>query len=216
MRLLIYDCETTGLPKSRSVHDTTKWPYIVQLSWLVYDTSYNRVESMNDYIVKLPPGYGISEESSKIHKITTDIMLKKGTNIKTVLAKFMKDVKDSHMLVAHNDEFDSKVIHVEQIRNKYSLKDMLNAVRKVKYCTMKHGTTLCNIEHINKFTKKKELKYPKLSELHHTLFNTVPNNLHNSLIDILVCFRCFGKLYFDIDYLEYNTEIKKLWDKFTV
>lgn len=33
------------------------------------------------------------------------------------------------------------------------------------------------------------------------------------MVDILVC---FGKLYFDIDYLEYNTEIKKLWDKFTV
>ena len=79
---------------------------------------------------------------------------------------------------------------------------------------MKHGTTLCNIERINKFTKKKELKYPKLSELHHKLFNTVPNNLHNSLIDILVCFRCFGKLYFDIDYLNSDTKIKKLWETY--
>lgn len=214
MKLLIYDCETTGLPKSRSIHDTSKWPYIVQLSWMVYDTSYNKIESVNDYIIKLPPGLGISEESSKIHKITTEIMLKKGTNIKTVLNKFIKDVKTSYMLIAHNDEFDSKVIHVEQIRNSYHSKDFLRSARKIKYCTMKHGTTLCNIERINKFTKKKELKYPKLSELHHKLFNSVPNNLHNSLIDILVCFRCFGKLYFDIDYLNSNTKIKKLWETY--
>ena len=213
MKLLIYDCETTGLPKSRSIYDTTRWPYIVQLSWMVYDTSYNKVISVNDYIVKLPAGFGISEESSKIHNITTEIMQKKGINIITVLNKFMKDVQEANMLIAHNDEFDSKVIQVEQIRNNYNSKQRFNAVRKNKYCTMKNGTALCNIERINKFTKKKELKYPKLSELHYKLFNDVPNNLHNSLIDILVCFRCFGKLYFDIDYLEYNNDIRNLWEK---
>ena len=216
MKLLIYDCETTGLPYSRFVSDTKRWPYIIQLSWMVYDTTDNKIVSIDDHIIHLPKGLGVSTESSDIHGITTAIMLEKGTQIKPVLAKFMDDARKSHMLIAHNDGFDSKVIQVEQIRNGYEKRNMINALRKVKYCTMKHGTNVCNIVTINKYSNKKQLKYPKLSELHGKLFNSLPNNLHNSMVDILVCFRCFGKLYFDIDYLEYNTEIKKLWDKFTV
>lgn len=37
-------------------------------------------------------------------------------------------------------------------------------------------------------------KFPKLSELHEHLFGYIPENLHNSLIDVLVCLRCFLKL----------------------
>ena len=38
-------------------------------------------------------------------------------------------------------------------------------------------------------------------ELHKHLFRSVPNNLHNSLVDIFVCLRCFHKLYYDTDLL---------------
>jgi DNA polymerase-3 subunit epsilon len=216
MKVLIYDCETTGLPSSRVVSKTWLWPNIVQLSWMVYDTACNKIVNIEDHVILLPKGFGISTESSDIHGITTAIMLEKGTHLRPVIDKFMDDARKSHMLIAHNDEFDSKVIQVEQIRHRYNKRNMINALRKIKYCTMKNGTNVCNIENINRYTNKKQLKYPKLSELHGKLFNSIPNNLHNSMVDILVCFRCFGKLYFDIDYLEYNTEIKKLWDKFTV
>ena len=37
-------------------------------------------------------------------------------------------------------------------------------------------------------------KFPKLSELHQKLFGTVPEHLHNSLVDVLVCLRCFLKI----------------------
>lgn len=37
-------------------------------------------------------------------------------------------------------------------------------------------------------------KFPRLSELHETLFGNTPENLHNSLIDVLVCMRCFMKI----------------------
>lgn len=37
-------------------------------------------------------------------------------------------------------------------------------------------------------------KFPKLSELHEHLFGYVPDNLHNSLVDVLVCLRCFLKI----------------------
>ena len=39
MKLLVFDTETTGLPESRttSILETSKWPHIVQLSWILYD-----------------------------------------------------------------------------------------------------------------------------------------------------------------------------------
>ena len=38
MNILIFDTETTGLPeKDATVFQHTKWPYIVQLSYVLYN-----------------------------------------------------------------------------------------------------------------------------------------------------------------------------------
>ena len=34
-------------------------------------------------------------------------------------------------------------------------------------------------------------KYPKLSELHKHLFNTMPNGLHDAMADVLICLRAY-------------------------
>jgi DNA polymerase III epsilon subunit-like protein len=38
-------------------------------------------------------------------------------------------------------------------------------------------------------------KWPTLLEFHQHLFNSVPENLHNSIVDVLVCLRCFLKSF---------------------
>ena len=38
-------------------------------------------------------------------------------------------------------------------------------------------------------------KWPTLLEFHKHLFNTIPENLHNSIVDVLVCLRCYLKSY---------------------
>ena len=42
-------------------------------------------------------------------------------------------------------------------------------------------------------------KPPKLMELHQELFETVPNNLHNSMIDVFVTFRCLHQMIYERD-----------------
>lgn len=69
------------------------------------------------------------------------------------------------------------------------------------YCTLQESIKFCNIQSINKFGKP-YLKYPKLIELHQKLFDSSPNNLHNSFNDILVTLRCYMKLNHDLDLLE--------------
>ena len=47
--------------------------------------------------------------------------------------------------------------------------------------------------------------HSRLEMLHEKLFKETPNNLHNSLIDVYVCFRCFYKLYYNKDLLKMDT-----------
>ena len=51
----------------------------------------------------------------------------------------------------------------------------------------------------SKFYNGMYQKPPKLVELHQELFKSVPKNLHNSLIDVFVCFRCFHEMVYEKD-----------------
>jgi DNA polymerase III epsilon subunit-like protein len=181
MSVIIFDVETTGLPKKRNIPftDFDNWPHIVQLSWIVYKDRY--IESINDHIIKIDND--IPEDSIKIHGITNE-MMRTGENIVDVLMKFKQDLSHSKMIVAHNIEFDTSIISVELLRN--NLRNVMYFYRGVKYCTMHK-------------TRKMFKRWPKLSKLHEKLFDKTPENLHNSLIDVYVCFRCFCKYEYGYD-----------------
>src|SRR6056300_1288070 len=68
---LIFDTETTGLPKSYKapLSDSANWPRVVQLAWQLHDASGAVVEHY-DYLVK-PEGFTIPFESERIHGIST-------------------------------------------------------------------------------------------------------------------------------------------------
>ena len=81
MKILVFDTETTGLlPRNLVVEkeDLNKLPYIVQLSFIIYDDINNKLLTTYDSIVKMPYGINISEESSNIHGITDSISKKAG------------------------------------------------------------------------------------------------------------------------------------------
>ena len=76
MRILVFDTETTGLPKEKnpSIYETQKWPFIIQLSYVVYDSELNEVVVLvNDYI-NILFDIQISKESQQVHKITREML----------------------------------------------------------------------------------------------------------------------------------------------
>ena len=191
MKFLVFDVETTGLPKRRKadVTELDNWPYIVQMSWVTYDALDMNITEIHDYIVKLPDDMSIPQESTNVHGITNEIMREKGEDIHIVLKKFERCMRESDLIVAHNISFDKTVIGAESIRNfEYNIFD---TYRGDEYCTMKKSRMICN-------------GWGKLVVLHKKLFGTEPGNLHNSLNDVYVCFRCFLKLYFNKDALVDN------------
>jgi DNA polymerase III epsilon subunit-like protein len=212
MKVLIFDVETTGLPeRGASLKNLTKYPYIVQFSWMIYDASQNRVDGVNDHIVKIPEHITIPIEASNVHGISNDKMRSEGKDINLVLDIFTKDMLDSHVIVAHNLSFDKTIVQAEYLRNKRI--NWLGRHRKMEYCTMRRSLNICNIYKKNMYTGEKTKKYPKLMELHHYWFKTVPNNLHNSLIDIFVCFRCYHQMEYNYDIMDKHKELSNYYNQ---
>ena len=211
MKVLVFDTETTGLPEVKYVTPETvdKWPYIVQFSYIIYDTDLNDIVETKNHIIKLAQGIEIPEYSTRIHGITNKISQNSGTSIQEVLRQFFYTLGNVDLLVGHNISFDINMLKVELIRsinedtnyrNVRRFKNDLYFIRTFKnvYCTLQSSIELCNIEATNK-NGEKYLKYPNLTELHQKLFDSIPNNLHNSYNDILITLRCFINLKYGVD-----------------
>ena len=217
MKILVFDTETTGLPTERNAAliATHKWPYIVQLSYLIYDTEKNEILETVDNIIKLPYGYKLSQESQNIHRITNEMVQEKGVYIEEELIKFNEKLLEVDLIVAHNITFDKNMIIVECIRNKIINNFTNNGLKKSEFCTMLNSIELCKI--VRHYKNGNEYyKYPKLMELHEYLFNTIPDGLHNSMVDILVCLRCYIKMTFDIDLSLCSKSYNLVNDKYSI
>jgi DNA polymerase-3 subunit epsilon len=194
MKVLVFDTETTGLPKEKnaSIYQTELFPHIVQLSYILYDTDTNEPMIIVDNIIKIDETVELPEESVAIHKITRQMTRTKGIHIKSALARFNYFLNMADIAIAHNIKFDKKVIMVECIRNKIA-----HCFKNIKeYCTCMNGIEICKIPKVND-KGETYFKYPRLSELHQKLFNYVPDGTHNALIDVLLCLRCYV-------YINYN------------
>ena len=125
------------------------------------------------------------------------------------MKEYIKMVNSSDIIVAHNLEFDYNIMKVALIRN--NMAHLLNEM-VVKFCTMDNTKTLCNIKAISR-KGKEYIKWPSLVELHIKLFDSEPDNLHNSLIDVFVCFRCYYKIRYNKDMFDPETN-KTFYDEY--
>ena len=181
---LFFDIETTGLPGARnaSIKDIDNWPRIVQLACLQYDNNQNLVSEEN-HIIK-PEGFTIPRDAVRVHGITTERALKLGINLETTLQKFAELISESEIIIAHNIDFDAKIIGAEFLRAG------INTVlfNKQRFCTMKTTTELCKIDGPYGY------KWPKLSELYYHLFKNKIEDTHDAAVDVKACVECFFEL----------------------
>jgi DNA polymerase III epsilon subunit-like protein len=193
MKVLVFDTETTGLPTERnaSIMDTEKWPYILQLSYVVYDTVKKSIIKQVDDIINIGEKT-ISPGSIAIHGITPEISREKGVSIIGALNKFNTELNRADVVVGHNLSFDKRMVMVECIRNNAWQQFTVKKVKKPEYCTMQKSTELCALEVTNE-KGETYFKFPTLTQLYARLFpgKNLPKNLHNALIDVLICLRCY-------------------------
>lgn len=184
MYYLVFDTETTGLPKNYKapLEDFENWPRLVQIAWQFYDGDGNLWEE-ESLIIK-PEGFLIPEEVAKIHRVSQERALEEGIPLLEALNKFSEAISRAHFLVGHNIEFDNNIVGSEFLRNKR--KNHLLEAQKI--CTMKLGVNLCRLPGRSGF------KWPNLAELHQFLFQESFSDAHDALIDVQACARCFFEM----------------------
>ena len=202
-----------------------KYPYILQLSFVVFDLETKTItEKFNEYI-RVDDTVEISDRITEINGINRTICKEKGISIVQALDRFYDAYSNVDYVVAHNIAFDKKVMEIELQRNFSKLSHILsrsvfmfndtynsrNGINLV--CSMELSKKYCNILIERESTynrpdnrepqpiKYKMLKSPRLEELHYKLFGYKPDNLHNSLVDTMVCLKCYLKIQFEIDFV---------------
>lgn len=218
MIVLCFDTETTGLPEGRntSIYETNKWPYIVQLSFMMYDTEKKEMVQEYDEIIRIGDNVELTPKSVEIHGITREIIEKRGISITEALYAFKCALKLSDCSIGHNMSFDKRLLIVESIRNKGfdASDDSVVQLRFGKeYCTMLNSVDVCKIK---MFRKDGSIyyKYPTLLELHKHLFQIKPHNAHNSKVDVLICLRCYCKLVFNYDLSRESRQFRRMYREF--
>jgi len=183
---LFFDTETTGLPKdwNAPVEKVENWPRLVQLAWLLYDEDENMIDK-KEYIIK-PEGFTIPSEAASVHGITTEIARKKGGNLREILCEFADAITGSEYLVAHNMNFDEKIVGAEFLRG--GIANVL--FEKERLCTLLSSIDFCRIPSQN----GAGCKWPRLSELHIKLFGKDFEDAHDASVDTSACARCFFEL----------------------
>ena len=213
--IIIFDVETTGLlPKNneyiRPLHSVNlyDYPYITQISFIVYDSETKVIRTAYNTYIKIPEEVEISALITNLTGVTREIC-DQGVMISEALLTFYNTYVCCDQIVAHNMEFDSTMIRVELERNYKNLiktcpfimgmRNFSNKLNPRMTCTMRHTIDLCGLQ--RKSTRGLYKKFPKLQELYLQLFcdndenaANVPKNLHNSLMDTLVCLRCYLEL----------------------
>lgn len=212
-KILVFDTETTGLPKYRnaSIFRTDDWPYVVQLSFLLYDAAQNEVLQSGDFIVRPPDGVTIEPGAAAVHGITDDKCRREGVSMSKAMLDFNEAGMQADVFVAHNIMFDKRQLMVEALRLKMGHPFGSKGDWKPDFCTMKETTDMCRIAVKSERTGEMYYKYPKLAELHKHLFGYTPGGLHDSMADILICLRCYMTLQYKRDVVYDNRPIAAMW-----
>jgi len=184
---LIFDTETTGLPKrwKAPITDVDNWPRCIQIAWQLHDEFGNLVEQQ-DYLIQ-PNGFNIPYDAEQIHGISTLLAQEKGKPLNEVLTLFNEALEKSTFVVGQNLKFDLNIMGCEFYRE--GIETPLLDISVLDTCTEKTAS-LCQIPggRYGKF------KLPTLTELHQKLFNQPFGEAHNATADVEATTRCFLEL----------------------
>ena len=184
---LIFDTETTGLPKSWNapITNTDNWPRCIQIAWQLHDEMGNVIEH-NDFLIK-PDNFNIPYDAERIHGISTELAEEQGISLNECLLLFNEVLNKTKFIVGQNLNFDLNIMGCEFHR--LSLETKMNSLPVLDTCTEKTAL-MCQIPG----GRGGKFKLPTLTELHNHLFGVGFGDAHNATADVEATTRCFLEL----------------------
>ncbi len=184
---LIFDTETTGLPKrwGAPISDTDNWPRCIQIAWQLHDEMGNLIEHQ-DYLVQ-PDGFNIPYDAERIHGISTELAQQQGVALQEVLEKFNDALSKTKFIVGQNVGFDINIMGCEFYR--LGIESPMTQMPILDTCT-EVTAELIKLPG----GRGGKFKLPTLTELHQFLFNQPFAEAHNATADVEATTRCFLEL----------------------
>lgn len=172
--LLFFDTETTGLWINGLPIGSVEQPKIVQIAAILTEQDGTEIMSCNLTVYQ----EHVPEKAAAVHGKTTEFVGKYGINEGTALTVFEEMLNSAETVVAHNGEYDQKVI-----LNAIRLLDGPHAKNpfegKKAFCTMRATTPLCKLP-----GGRGGYKWPKLTEAYNHLFGRDFDSAHDALADV--------------------------------
>lgn len=181
--VLVVDTESSGLPKNwKAPYDQMdNWPFVVQLSWFVFQWNGTLVKKEDHYIAN--SDYVIEPSARAIHHISDEILVEKGEERQSVLDIYSADLLQyKPIIVGHFVELDFHLINVEY--NRIGKKD--NPLLGLPlFCTMQASARLPQMN-VN--------RQLRLVDLYRYFFSEEQPFPHNALYDAEAAARCFFQM----------------------
>ena len=173
---LTFDTETTDKWHFKLPWDSDEQPHIVQLAYVLDDEDGNIVDEQN-LIVQLPDGVECSPGAAQVHGITQLRINEEGVPRKEALDTFARACSQASVLVAHNYDFDARVLAAAYNREGRKFQPKCG-----HYCTMKNATNYLRLP------GRYGYKWPKLSEAYQMLIDLNGfEGAHDALADVRAC-----------------------------
>ena len=182
MKAFIFDTETTGLVKNRTIKLDDQ-PEVIEFYGALVDLSKKGGKILKElnYLIKPSkelsdvPNHGDKRTITQITGITND-MLKRAPHFAEVGKMIFAAIENAPVTIAHNHTFDRDMIEIEAERMK----------RKLKW-----PRAICTIE----ATMSMKGYRLSMTELHQNLFGEPVTGAHRAKEDVKALSRCCVELY---------------------
>jgi DNA polymerase III subunit epsilon len=185
--ILVLDTETTGLIQRSLPHDHPAQPDLVQLGLLLLEEDGTERAAIELIVART----GIPDSVVKVHGIDDTISQKAGVSEKLAAAVFQHLAARAQTIVAHNLDFDERVIATLVHRAGVTQK----ALPETRRCTVEMATPILRIPATPKMVAAgfgDQYKKPNLEECHKYFFGAPHPKAHSALADA----RAAARVYF--------------------
>ena len=203
--------------------------YIAQLSYCMFNTQTNELKKFNKYISDIPIEVveAKKNDATTHHIILATIAASEKASpedkmpIEAALEEFFSDFMLARVVVAHNADFDKRMIFCELYRRFKPSAKMRKIFTDIKKNVERYFCTMCMYKDIVKINTKIDIatkmriqykektfinralvesaaiKVPALWEVYDKLFGYPPNAdaLHDAMIDVIVLLRVFYRYW---------------------
>jgi len=173
MSYLIFDTETTDLPKKFLKATDPKQAHICQLAALHVDDKFVEISSFS--VLIKPRGWTIQSGAQAAHGITQEQCEKDGIEINEAMFMFHDAFNKTNRHVAYNAEFDRQLIDIETLVCNLNPLNWGSLI-----CPMKPLTNICKLP--NRW--KNGYKWPKLQEAYQFCFKKSFDKAHDAMADV--------------------------------